>query len=267
MSKYGLPAKIVEVENHVGHWKVGTGASSLVDEVRESRKIASRVHAILTADKVPSTYFQDDISTNKNQNLTTLVKHHNADENGLVVSWHLNAVGPVTQSGIGTEVLYANEKWKPLAEALSAAIAKAGNFKNRGAKLRKDLYVLNSTKEPSILVETFFVNSTADVAMYNRHFEDICQAAAKVLADAVGKTINKAPAPVDPVINTNLKFSSQALTTKVNAIISDRDKQRELIIKAIAAGAINDSWLAKFDNKTLEANDFFGLAVLHLATQ
>ena len=263
MSKYGLPASITELENHVGHWKVGTGASGLVDEVKESRKIANRVHGILTAAKVPSTYYQDETSTNKNQNLTTLVKHHNADTNGLVVSWHLNASGGITQSGIGTEVLYANEKWKPLAEALSAAIAKAGNFKNRGAKLRKDLYVLNSTKEPAIIVETFFVNSTADVTMYNRHFEDICQAAAEVLAEAVGKKINTVPAPT---INTTLNFSSKALTTKVNAIISNRDKQRELIIKAIEADSINESWLANFDKKETGANDILGLALLHLAS-
>lgn len=264
MSKYGLPTSIVEVENHVGHWKVGTGASSLVDEVRESRKIASRVHDILTAAKVPSTYYQDETSSNKNQNLTTLVKHHNADTNGLVVSWHLNASTGTTKSGIGTEVLYANEKWKPLAEALSSAIAKAGNFKNRGAKLRKDLYVLNSTKEPAIIVETFFVNSTADVTMYKRHFEDICQAAANVLAEAIGKKINNVPVPT---INTNLTFSSKALTTKVNSILSDRDKQRELIVKAIEAGAINNSWLANFDKKETVANDIFGLALLHLASK
>lgn len=222
MSKYGLPTSIVEVENHVGHWKVGTGASSLVDEVRESRKIASRVHAILTAAKVPSTYYQDETSSNKNQNLTTLVKHHNADTNGLVVSWHLNASTGTTPSGIGTEVLYANEKWKPLADAISAAIAKAGNFKNRGAKLRKDLYVLNGTKEPAIIVETFFVNSTADVTMYKRHFEDICQAAANVLAEAVGKSLKP----------------STSSTVEGKA---ENDRARKLIRKAVASEVFKSS--------------------------
>ncbi|MEG0259609.1 MAG: N-acetylmuramoyl-L-alanine amidase [Lysinibacillus sp.] len=215
MSKYELPVTIVEIENHVGHWKIGTGAASLVDEVRESRKIASRVHAILKEASIPSTYFQDEKSTNKNDNLKTLVAHHNADVNGLVVSWHLNSTGGITQNGIGTEVLYTNDKWKPLAEALSAAIAQAGNFKNRGAKKRDDLYVLNNTKEPSIIVETFFVNSTADVAMYNRHFDAICQASATVLASAIGKTLK----PSKPSFN--------------NEILKARDHIRKAVISGV----------------------------------
>lgn len=185
MSKYGLPSTIKEVENSVGHWKIGTGANGLVDEVRESRKIAKRVHEILKASGVASTYFQDDTSANKSTNLKTIVAHHNKDRNGLAVSYHLNSSGATVERGIGVEVLYVNDKYKQLAMDVSSAISKAGGFINRGAKKRTDLYFLNGTYEPAILIETFFVNSRTDVNLYNKNFEKICQAIATTLKNAI----------------------------------------------------------------------------------
>lgn len=35
-------------------------------------------------------------------------------------------------------------------------------FKDRGIKQRNDLYILNGTKAPSILIETFFCTSKSD---------------------------------------------------------------------------------------------------------
>lgn len=231
MSKYGLPSNTVEIENHVGHWNVGTGARSLIDEVEHSRLIAKRVHGNLIALGVPSTYYQDETSTNKNDNLKRLVAHHNADTNGLVVSYHLNAAANVVKDSIGTEVLYANEKWKSLAEVLSAAIAKAGNFKNRGAKKRTDLYVLNSTKEPAILIETFFVNSEHDVNAYKANFNAICNAISNTLAEALGK---------QGQVNTKESEGDEMLN------VTGRDEIRKLLVKAREDGVID---------KTIHTND------------
>lgn len=256
MSKYSLPSTIIEVENHVGHWAIGTGAAKLVDEVRESRKIAKRVHEILKASGVPSTYFQDDTSKNKDQNLKTLVAHHNQDTNGLVTSYHLNSSSSsIVEDSIGVEVLYVNDDLKKLAEDLATAISKASGLKNRGAKKRTNLYVLNGTKEPAILIETFFVNSRKDVELYNKHFEAICNAIATVLSSAVHKPIVSDNKPIIRELNIN----SQSLNDVTNAILASK-AQREIIVDyAIAEGA-HPSWREKLDKRIITDDEILALA-------
>ena len=80
---------------------------------------------------------------------------------------------------MGTEVLYVTQP--ALAGEMSAAIADAGDFIDRGAKKRTDLAFLNGTSMPAVLVETCFVDSTADAALYEQHFDVICEAIAQVL--------------------------------------------------------------------------------------
>ena len=181
--------KPTKIELHAGHaWKV-KGAVGHIDEFTENRRVAKRVYEILTAAKVPATYYEDTQSTTQRQNINNLVAHHNADRNGLIVSIHFNAGGDGTKA-IGTEVLYYDQK--ELAEKLSKAISDStgGGLKNRGTKQRKDLGVLASTYEPAVLIEVCFVNSIIDVAIYRRDFEKICQAIAKELAAYIGYKIN-----------------------------------------------------------------------------
>lgn len=181
---------VKEIEIHPGHWKnTSSGANGILNEVTEARKVAKRVYEILESLKVPATYFEDNISTTQSQNINALVKEHNKDRDGLIVSIHFNASGGTQNRGIGTEVLYYDQK------DLAAKIAKAisdvtgGGLINRGAKQRKDLGVLARTYEPAILIEVCFVNSIVDAAVYHRNFEKICQAVAKELAAHIDYTI------------------------------------------------------------------------------
>ena len=57
-------------------------------------------------------------------------------------------------SAHGTEVLYVTQQ--TLAAQLSSAIASCG-FTNRGAKYRSDLYVLNNTEMPAVLLGGLFL--------------------------------------------------------------------------------------------------------------
>lgn len=173
-----------EIELHVGHFGNGTGARGLVDEVTEATKITKRVYDILRANNVPVTYYKDTVSKSQAENINRLIAHHNADYNGIIVSIHLNASAGTQANGIGCEVCYTTQK--ALATKLSADIAKAGGFKDRGAKYRDNLGVLVRTVEPAVLLEPFFVNSKEDVALYNKNFERICQAIAKTLAEHIG---------------------------------------------------------------------------------
>jgi len=60
------------------------------------------------------------------------------------------------------------------------AISEAGGLINRGAHKRSDLYFLNGTNEPAILIEVCFVDAAADVEAYQQNFEEICRAIANV---------------------------------------------------------------------------------------
>ncbi|MBB6446438.1 N-acetylmuramoyl-L-alanine amidase [Bacillus benzoevorans] len=189
-----------EIELHPGHWyNIGSGANGILNEVTEARKVTKRVYEILQSSGVPSTYFEDNTSSNQNQNLGTLVKHHNADRDGLIVSIHFNASGGTQNKAIGTEVLYYDQR--DLAEKISKAISDAtgGGLLNRGAKQNKGLAVMAQTYEPAVLIEICFVNSTVDAAIYRRDFEKICQAIAKELASYINimiepKQVNAAQA-------------------------------------------------------------------------
>lgn len=81
----------------------------------------------------------------------------NKKDYDLVMELHLNAAQP---SAHGTEVLYISEKGREYAERICKALGEV--YRNRGAKKRTDLYILNSTKPVAILLELFFCTNRED---------------------------------------------------------------------------------------------------------
>jgi peptidoglycan hydrolase-like protein with peptidoglycan-binding domain len=154
------------------------------DEVDEARKIVDKVASLLSCPK-----FHDNISYDQSTNLHTIVAWHDKQQRDLDVSVHLNA----TAGAHGTEVLYVSDGTKSLAKEVCDAICKAGGFTNRGPKKRTDLYFLNNTDEPAILLEMFFCDTTSDCDLYRKNFEAICSAIASSISgqpvkdDAPGK--------------------------------------------------------------------------------
>ena len=218
--------KPTEIELHVGHYGDGTGARGIVDEVQYARKFIKRIYNILIAGGVPATYYEDTVSKNQTQNINNLIKHHNADRNGFIVSGHLNASGGRTNESIGVEVLYYDQK--VVAQNVANAIATISGMKNRGAKQRTDLGVLARTYEPAVLIEFGFVNSKKDVELMDKYFEEICQAVAQQLATAIGKTLN--------VSTTNKKEEKEVIQ-----LLNDtgRKEIRTLLKKARDKGIID----------------------------
>src|SRR3974377_233190 len=131
-----------------GHGKYVRGASGLIDEVDEARKVVPEVANHLRDLGHEVVEFHDDTSTTQDQNLKTIVNFHNSTVRDLDVSVHFNAYTP-TSGGRGTEVLYVTQE--NIATRVVEAIASYGLI-NRGAKYRCDLYFLNKTEEPSILL-------------------------------------------------------------------------------------------------------------------
>jgi N-acetylmuramoyl-L-alanine amidase len=161
-----------------GHGKHVQGANGLLNEVDEARRVVEALADELRDRDVDVVTFHDDTSTSQNENLNTIVDFHNAQKRDLDISIHFNAYTE-TASPMGTEVLWITQS--TLAEHVAAAIASVG-FINRGAKKRTDLYFLNQTQMPSILIEVCFVDSSADAELYRARFSEIATAIAGVLS-------------------------------------------------------------------------------------
>jgi N-acetylmuramoyl-L-alanine amidase len=174
-----------------GHSKHVRGASGYLDEVDEARNVAERLAAELEHRGVVVYVFHDNNSTTQDQNLKTIVSWHNSHVRDLDISVHFNAY-QMTEKPMGCEVLYKTQG--DLAADLSDAIAAVG-FIDRGAKKRDDLYVLNNTDAPAVLLEVCFVDSNTDAMLYAEAFEQICSNLANCLAPGHEEI---APQPVDP---------------------------------------------------------------------
>jgi N-acetylmuramoyl-L-alanine amidase len=179
-----------------GHGKYVRGAAGVLDEVDEARRTVEQVAVKLRELGVELKTWHDNTSHSQNENLNAIVNAHNAQgAHALDVSVHFNAHSK-TDSPMGTECLYLSEA--KLADNIAAAIAKAGGLLDRGPKKRTDLFFLNKTKAPAVLIEVCFVDSSADAKNYRATFDNICEAIALTLADAVGVT-KKPPATATPV--------------------------------------------------------------------
>lgn len=173
-----------------GHGKYVRGASGIIDEVDEARKVVDRLAEMLAERGVNVMKFHDNTSTSQSQNLNAIVNWHNSKSRDLDVSVHFNAYEQVTKP-MGTEVLYVTQK--DLAAELADAIASVG-FINRGAKKRTDLKFLNSTHEPAVMLEVCFVDSQADCDIYGTAYLEIVDAIATVLSGEEGE-IDTEPFP------------------------------------------------------------------------
>ncbi|MGX9755751.1 N-acetylmuramoyl-L-alanine amidase [Clostridioides difficile] len=75
----------------------------------------------------------------------------------LLIELHLNASDG---QGKGSEVLYYSNKGLEYATRICKKLGTV--FKNRGAKLDKGLYILNSSKPTAVLIESFFCDNKDD---------------------------------------------------------------------------------------------------------
>ncbi|MBL4950967.1 N-acetylmuramoyl-L-alanine amidase, partial [Neobacillus sp. YIM B02564] len=164
-----------------GHCLKVQGASDIINEVNEARKVVNKVYEYLKELNCTVYKFHDDTSTTQSKNLSTIVNYHNSKKRDLDISVHFNAASR-TNNPRGVEVLYVSDNSKQIAEKVVNAIAKASGLKNRGIKYRDNLYFLNKTNKPAILIEVCFVDSKADVNVYHNKFNEICKAIAETLS-------------------------------------------------------------------------------------
>lgn len=162
-----------------GHGKYVRGASGYLDEVDEARRVMDMVAQYLELLGVGVETYADDVSKTQGENLERIVDYHNSKTRDLDVSIHFNAYVE-TDEPRGCEVLYVTQA--ELASKVSNIMAKAAEFINRGAKKRTDLYFLNNTAMPAILLEVCFVDSWADAELYNSYFDRLCRGIAVAIS-------------------------------------------------------------------------------------
>ena len=179
-----------------GHSEFVRGASDELDEVTEARRVVERLADELGGRGVDVVTYHDMVSKSQNENLQRIVDFHNSKARDIDCSIHFNA-HVETDEPRGCEVLYVSQS--SLASQVSVAIADAGDLVNRGAKKRTDLYFLNNTAMPAILIEVCFVDSTADADNYRDHFDLICEAIADVIS---GSVVDRPPEASDAVSGT-----------------------------------------------------------------
>jgi hypothetical protein len=167
-----------------GHSHRDPGAVGILNERRENVRVADRLGHILNATPGSSAVvYHDETSTSSRQNVNETAAWHNRQSRDRDCQIHFNAFAP-TPGPRGTEMLYRAAGNRALAARISAGVAAAGGFIDRGPKQRTDLGFLNQTQKPAILTEICFVDSTVDTTLYGNAFDAICAALAATLIDA-----------------------------------------------------------------------------------
>lgn len=105
----------------------------------------------------------------------------NSGSYDLVIELHLNAA---LKTANGTEVLYRSDSAKKYAAEIQKQLSKV--FRDRGIVKRTDLYILNGSKPPAVLIETFFCTNKND------YMKAKGRANRKKLARLIAKGIEKA---------------------------------------------------------------------------
>ncbi|HEY2530303.1 MAG TPA: N-acetylmuramoyl-L-alanine amidase [Xanthobacteraceae bacterium] len=211
-----------------GHGKYIRGASAsprppYLDEVDEARRVVAKVAEFWReAGVTVRGPFNDDTSTTQNQNLNTIVNWHNAQARDYDVSVHFNAYQKTTKA-MGTECLYVTQQ--TLASNVAAGIARAGSLINRGPKKRTDLFFLNNTAMPAVLLEVCFVDSEADGNLYRQHFDAICKSIAEVIGQVtIGEPeappTEPPPEPVEPPPDAVTARVDITIKTEGNVVVS-----------------------------------------------
>lgn len=212
-----------------GHCPKITGASALIDELKEDRLIKDVVikylnqlgHTVL--DVTPP-----DSTSSSSADLSYGVNKANNWGADLFISIHFNNAYNSYNGALGTEVCVYSEY--DIAGRVVSQLASLG-FRNRGQKVRTGLYELKNTKMKSMIIEVCFVEATEDVALYK-----------KLGPDMVGKTIAEAIA--------NKKV--------VEAPTQASNIQGETYYRVVA-GSYKDRENAEERKRQLEAKGFTGV--------
>ena len=193
-----------------GHTELCTGASALINELIEDRKVKDTVikylrqlgHEVL--DVTPPVNYTSSSGTD----LAYGVNKANEWGADLFVSFHFNKAYNSYNGALGSEVcVYSTHD---IAQRVVDALEELG-FKNRGQKVRTNLYELKHTNMKAMIVETCFIEATEDVELYK-----------KLGVDVIGKSI--AEAITNDKVNENITtVKKEEVSKPVQPTVSNTD--------------------------------------------
>lgn len=183
---------------HAGHNTYSTGASSILNETNEVRKVKNKLINMLKENNHTVYDCTDEVGRTINDNLYNIVAKCNAHVVDLDVSIHLNSgrgdkKGDGSTGGVEVWVYDTSSKAYDEAKRICEKISKALGVYNRGVKISKDFYVLRNTTNPALLIECVFVDDKDDA---NRWNVDKC---AKAIYEGLTNTTYTEPKPLNNV--------------------------------------------------------------------
>ena len=210
----------MKINVHAGHnpdGKTACGAVGLIKESTEARKVKKLVIQYLKS--LGHTVYDCtcDNGTSQKDVLKKIVNKCNDHNTDLDVSIHFNSdardkKGNGKSTGVEVLIQNSHSKAKSYATKICNEIAKLG-FKNRGVKVRDNLYVLNKTKAPALLVECCFVDDKDDVKLYSA--DTMAKAivkgiTGKTVEEKKGTTVKKEENKTNPKKDTSYKVKVTA---------------------------------------------------------
>ncbi|MBK1810538.1 N-acetylmuramoyl-L-alanine amidase [Clostridium sp. YIM B02505] len=214
-----------------GHNFQAVGASGIIDETTEDRKVKDAVIKYLRAsghNVLDVTPGDCDVNTD----LAYGVNSANRFGAELFASIHFNKAYDSYSGAIGTEVwIYSTGgKAEPIATRVVKKISSETGLKNRGVKTSTSLYELRKTTMPAMIIEVCFVEATEDVRIYNEKGYDligkcIAEAITDNTIDGVEDYTKPNPQGIQPDVMNSIKNKNTFMTNATAQVALDaRDK-------------------------------------------
>ncbi len=203
----------MKINVHAGHNYRVPGADGQFSETREDHKVKDKLIELLKSAGHTVYDCTDEDARSQNANLAAIVRKCNAHSVDLDVSIHFNAYNGAAH---GVEVCVpSGSSQRVRAERICDKIAALG-YANRGVKYRNNLYVLNRTEAPALLVECCFCDSAVDAKLYDA--DKMAQAIAEGI---LGKKLSKT--------KTTSVTTWRAVTTEQVNVREQPSKDSEII--------------------------------------
>lgn len=230
----------MKINVHAGHNYHVPGAGGCFSETREDRNVKNKLIALLRAEGHTVYDCTDEDARTQNANLAAIVRECNAHSVDLDVSIHFNAYNGTAH---GVEVCVPNGSSQTARAARICSKIAALGYTNRGVKYRNNLYVLNRTKAPALLVECCFCDSRIDAKLY-----DADKMARAIAEGILGKTIGASKSKTyQVVVNTDV-LNVRAKATKDSEVIAKMQRGDKITVVAETDNWVkrkHGGWVAK----------------------
>lgn len=178
-----------------GHNPQATGASALINELTEDRKVKDAVikylrqagHEVLDVTPGNCSVMDD---------LVYGVEKAESFGAELFISCHFDKAYDSYNGAIGHAcwIYGENSSSKPIAQRIVNSVVNGTGFKNRGIRIDPNLYELRKNTCPAIIVETCFCEATEDVKIYREKGPDLI---GKLIAEGITEKSIASSGPVE----------------------------------------------------------------------